>query len=58
MGKGATPSAGDSVGFGGAGKGAGIRPILEQFQEKWIPLFRPKLRKTNDPGAVFDAIKS
>jgi hypothetical protein len=30
----------------------------KQFQEKWIPLFRPKLRKTNDPRAVFDSSKS
>jgi hypothetical protein len=31
---------------------------LEQFQEKWIPLFRPKLRKPKKSKAVPNSVKS
>jgi hypothetical protein len=28
-------------------------PTLEHFQEKWDPVFRPKMRLTQDAEAVF-----
>ena len=34
------------------------RILLEQFQEKWIPLFRPELRKAKESRAIRDSIKS
>jgi len=30
---------------------------LARFQEKWIPLFHPKVRKNNSLGSGFDFIK-
>jgi hypothetical protein len=29
-----------------------IRPLLEQFQEKWNPVFRPELRQKQGVGSV------
>src|SRR5262245_17490997 len=32
--------------------------LLEQFQEKWIPVFRPELRQNKDLEWISDSMKS